>query len=109
MNSLCRGRRLLVACHPTSNRSVLTVAGIGRRADLFHRCSLGSHCVTNKINSTGFYYVEDHAWGFESAVVDVSSPHGYPSYGGFQHYQQASLYLTVINPLATVCAGRSHQ
>jgi hypothetical protein len=60
----CKGKRLLVACRSTAEENTLTVAGVGKREDIFYTCRPNSHCVTVLKNGTGFYYVQDHAWGF---------------------------------------------
>ncbi|CAF1290444.1 unnamed protein product [Adineta ricciae] len=64
----CKGRRLLVACRSTNDTRTLILAGVGKREDIFFPCSPNSYCSIQKKNGTGFYYAQDHAWGFEGAL-----------------------------------------
>jgi hypothetical protein len=61
----CKGKRLLVACRSTTDKNTLVVGGVGKREDIFRPCAPNSHCTTTMNNGTGFYYVQDYAWGFE--------------------------------------------
>ena len=65
LKKTCTGKRLLVACRSLRNKNVLTVAGIGKRKNIFDICPSNSYCTTNKENGIGFYYVADSVWGFE--------------------------------------------
>jgi hypothetical protein len=65
LNSACKGKRLLVACRSIADEKTLTVAGVGEREDLFPSCTLYSSCSIIMKNNTGFYYVQNQAWGFE--------------------------------------------
>ena len=64
LTNRCKGKRLLVACRSAVDRKTLTVAGVGRREDLFQACSQNSYCSTMMYGNTGFYYAQNQAWGF---------------------------------------------
>jgi hypothetical protein len=65
LTNICKGKRLLVACRSVNDKKTLIVAGVGKREDIFHSCEPNRYCATEIKNGTGFYYVEDHAWGFQ--------------------------------------------
>ena len=71
LSKTCKGHRLLVACRIVADRNTLIVAGIGQREKLFHPCSPNSHCSITAGNETGFYYAENHAWGFQGRPSEV--------------------------------------
>lgn len=64
LNTTCTSKRILVACRSVQNKSVLTVAGVGLRENIFTPCLVNGYCATKRINSIGFYHVTDAAWGF---------------------------------------------
>ena len=73
LTNRCKGKRLLVACRTIADRKTLSVAGVGKREDLFRICTPNSYCTTVLNNNTGFYYAENQAWGFEGrpqVVID---------------------------------------
>ncbi len=41
------------------------MAGVGERENLFRTCTPNSYCSTTMKNNTGFYYVQNQAWGFQ--------------------------------------------
>ncbi|CAF1081981.1 unnamed protein product [Adineta ricciae] len=92
----CKGRRLLVACRSTNDTRTLILAGVGKREDIFFPCSPNSHCRVEKKNGTGFYYAQDHAWGFEGALNTlqevrndhVDYRHNFGLQGGLVGYRQ---------------------
>jgi hypothetical protein len=65
LTNTCKGKRLLVACRSDSDKKTLIVAGVGKREDIFRTCTPNSYCTPETKNGTGFYYVQDHAWGFQ--------------------------------------------
>jgi hypothetical protein len=65
LTNTCKGKRLLVACRSTNDKNTLIVGGVGKRENIFRPCTSYSHCTTEMENGTGFYYVQDQAWGFE--------------------------------------------
>lgn len=71
LNNTCKGKRLLVACRTVNDKSTLIVAGVGKREDIFYRCQPNSHCTPKVNNGTGFYYVENQAWGFQGSSPQV--------------------------------------
>lgn len=64
LTNRCQGKRLLVGCRSVLDRRTLTVAGVGKREDLFQACSQNNYCSTRMYGNTGFYYAQDQAWGF---------------------------------------------
>lgn len=61
----CKGERLLVACRTVRDKNTLVVAGIVKHEDIFYKCQLNNDCKPLMKNGTGFYYVENYAWGFQ--------------------------------------------
>ncbi|CAF1197726.1 unnamed protein product [Rotaria sp. Silwood1] len=80
LSDTCKGKRLLVACRSVNNKKTLTVAGVGERESIFHPCPSNGHCITNKKNGIGFYYVADLVWGFEGRPKDWVDPNYYGYY-----------------------------
>jgi hypothetical protein len=65
LTKTCNGKRILVACRSVNDSKTLIVAGVGKREDIFRTCPPNSYCTSEIKNGTGFYYVQDHAWGFQ--------------------------------------------
>jgi hypothetical protein len=65
LTNRCKGKRLLVACRSIADKKTLTVAGVGERENLFCKCTSNTYCSTTMKNNTGFYYVQNQAWGFQ--------------------------------------------
>ncbi|CAF1598371.1 unnamed protein product [Adineta ricciae] len=94
LKKACNGSRLLVACRHTSNKKVLTLAGIGQYEDVSHpclpkqcktngkskkktkkpACSSNYQCITQAKRGVGWYNANNQTWGFVrgslSFVVD---------------------------------------
>lgn len=93
LTNRCKGKRILVACRPVADRKILTVAGVGKREDLFRVCTPNSYCSTVMKNNTGFYYVQNQAWGFEGRPkvgIDQNNNH-------YSRYILRTLFQTIIN------------
>jgi hypothetical protein len=61
----CLSRRILVACRPVNSTDTFTLAGVGKWLDMLQACAQNTHCVTKIQNGTGFYFMDQQAWGFE--------------------------------------------
>ncbi|CAF1512242.1 unnamed protein product [Adineta steineri] len=80
----CKSSRFLVACTPTNNKATLTLAGVGGSTTILRQCTQNNYCTTDINNGTGFYYVNDQAWGFEGRTEDSGSSYDgdYSMYNG---------------------------
>lgn len=58
-----------MACRSVADKKTLTVAGIGKRDDLFQACTANSYCSITMKNNTGFYYVQNQSWGFQGRPI----------------------------------------
>ncbi|CAF3581241.1 unnamed protein product [Adineta steineri] len=93
----CKSTRFLVACTPTDNKATLTLAGVGYSKTILRECSQKNYCATEIKNGTGFYYVDDQAWGFEGRTEDSGS-----SYNGHYSMHHGVTQTTVnLNPCDT--------
>ncbi|CAF1461929.1 unnamed protein product [Adineta steineri] len=93
----CKSTRFLVACTPTDNKATLTLAGVGYSKTILRECSQKNYCATEIKNGTGFYYVDDQAWGFEGRTEDSGS-----SYNGHYSIHHGVTQTTVnLNPCDT--------
>ncbi|CAF4273484.1 unnamed protein product [Rotaria socialis] len=69
----CRSTKLLVACRPTYNRNMLSLAGVGNSIDRLDKCPPKKHCLLQANTFLGFYNRLQIAWGFEGRPEDSRS------------------------------------